>query len=109
MQNRVGVGCCWTCMQSVLPVLRRELSNVRAYLPETLMGTASRYAYHERCKCKLCGWDGHRGLLRKEGEDLREVNYNYPAGCPACVEYDARRKGLSSIEAIDGFVVVDIK
>jgi hypothetical protein len=108
VQNRVGVGCCYPCLNEVLPVLRRELSTVRAYLPEALMGTASKYAYHERCKCKLCGWEGHRGLLRNDGEDFSQVNYNYPAGCPACVDHDARRKGMANIEAVDGFVVVDV-
>jgi hypothetical protein len=97
----VSLGGCAECISRLTPALRAQLADVRADLPESLMGEAPRWARHDNRRCTKCGWEGHEGEMGRAPTLLGDGSY--PAKCPAC---GATNELFSSlVVSRDGFAV----
>jgi hypothetical protein len=82
VDGHVSVGGCKACVDALLPVLRAELADVRAELPDQLRAEdAPRFKRYRLAVCTSCGWTGHEGLMRP----VRALmGGTYPGGCAVC-------------------------
>jgi len=65
----------------VLPALRAELKDVRAEIPEAILGAPSPWHYSARVKARCCGWTGAEALTR-----VRREPCWFGLTCPGCGE-----------------------
>jgi hypothetical protein len=96
------VGCCQECFNDLRPHLVRALENVKAELPERLMGYPSKWRRWDNMKCKSCGWQGHKGEM---GELPAMFEGYYRGQCPECGAKN-NAFGPMQIKTVDGFTLV---
>lgn len=104
LRRHVELGCCAECFQKILPALRAALADVRAEIPESVLGRDNRLRRFDRRRCARCGWEGNESEMGKLPALLEGT---YPGICPKC---DARNLpfGEVLIETIRGWDVVEV-
>jgi len=74
--------CCANCFGELKPKLVERLNDVKAELPESLMGEPPRWKKTEWAKCQKCEWEGWRTELGKLPTMFGRGDYY--GKCPQC-------------------------
>lgn len=99
-------GCCNDCVDSVWPVLREQLKDVRAELPDALVVEGNkRWKRYDNRRCSGCGWEGHDGQMRLASTLMGDGRY--PSGCPNC-SFENRPLGREVVEFVEGFTLIAV-
>lgn len=104
IRGHAALGCCAECFNALKPALQETLADVRAEIPEMLLGRPSRFRRFSRARCTECGWEGHEGQMRQLLTWMGDGYY--PGGCPKCPAINDF--GVRKIETVDGFEVVEV-
>lgn len=78
----ISLGACKDCVELAKPHLLSVLSEVKAEIPEALMGAKPKWVRVNKMLCKGCGWTGHE-LEMGELPTLMGDGY-YRGKCPKC-------------------------
>lgn len=102
MKGRAEIGCCLGFWKAVRPKLLPHLEDIKAEIPEEIMGHPPHWRKWLNHRCSHCGWEGHEGQMGQVRTFMGDGTFR--GKCPGCGAENGFLRTI--VEVVDGFALV---